>query len=170
MAIAHFDPRLDTQTSDLDTLYSHNTWLRRATEEGLLVPNRSVHVGLRGSLESQEDLKSDRELGFLRIHAREVEEQGTSSVARLIRERASNVPLYLSVDINVLDQAFAPGACNPEPGGLSSPKLLAILSHLGGSVIASADVVEVCADYDHSEVTALVADIVHELLNLLAVA
>jgi agmatinase len=128
-------------------------------------------VGLRGSVASREDYLCDSELGFGRVRAREVTELGASSVATLIRERAGGLPLYLSIDINVLDPAFAPGASNPEAGGLSSRELFAILTYLGGTFIASADVVEVCAAYDHSETTALAAaNIVYDLLSLFALA
>jgi agmatinase len=171
IAIAHFDAHLDTRSDHLDAPYSHSTWLRRAIEEGLLLANRSVHVGLRGSVASREDYLCDSELGFGRVRAREVTELGASSVATLIRERAGGLPLYLSIDINVLDPAFAPGASNPEAGGLSSRELFAILTYLGGTFIASADVVEVCAAYDHSETTALAAaNIVYDLLSLFALA
>lgn len=171
LAVAHFDAHLDTRSDHLSAPYSHSTWLRRAIEEELLVANRSVHVGLRGSVESSSEHQCDDELGFRRVFAHEVAELGASSVAALVRERAGGLPLYLSIDINVLDPAFAPAACSPVVGGLSSRELLAILTSLRGALIASADVVEVCAAYDHSATTALAAAyIVYELLSLIALA
>jgi agmatinase len=171
VAMAHFDAHLDTWSSYLDTPYSHRTWCCRAIEEGLLAPNRSVHIGLRGSLDSHEDLKRDSDLGFRRMHALEVAEDGARSVAAFIRDQAGGLPLYLSIDINVLDPAFAPGAGSPEAGGISTRELFATLGHLKGAFIASADVVEVCPAYDHCEATAMAAaHTVFELLSLFALA
>jgi agmatinase len=94
---------------------------------------------------------------------------GVDDVAAAIRERAGDNPLYLSIDIDVLDPAHAPGTGTPEAGGLTSRELLGILRGLAGLRLAGADVVEVAPAYDHAEVTTVAAaHICYELLGLMA--
>ena len=93
----------------------------------------------------------------------------TGNTAAAIRERAGDNPLYLSIDIDVLDPAHAPGTGTPEAGGLTSRELLGILRGLAGMRLVGADVVEVAPAYDHAEVTTVAAaHICYELLGLMA--
>ena len=115
------------------------------------------------------DLDEDAELGFRVVHAMEVERIGIDGVVDRIRERVGDAPLYLSIDIDVLDPAHAPGTGTPEPGGLTTRELQELLRGLVGLEIAGADVVEVAPAYDHAEITALAAaQVAYELLALLA--
>jgi agmatinase len=128
-----------------------------------------MHVGIRGPLYSADDLARDAELGFKVVHCDELESQGVDHVAGRIRERIGDRPLYLSIDIDVLDPAHAPGTGTPEIAGLSSRELLNILRGLKGVNLVAADIVEVAPAYDHAEITSLAAaTIAFEMVNLIA--
>ena len=171
VAVVHFDAHLDTWGSYFGAVYTHGTPFRRAAEEGLLAGQRSLHVGLRGPIFSREDLPQDSDLGFRQIDTSAVAEQGVSAIAAQIRERVGDAPVYVSVDIDVLDPAHAPGTGTPEAGGLATRELLGLLRKLVGLPIVSADVVEVAPAYDHAEITAIAAaHVVYELLGLIALA
>jgi agmatinase len=171
VALVHFDAHLDTWDTYFGAPVTHGTPFRRAREEGLLLDGHSVHVGIRASLYSNDDLPRDRQLGFETISAAELDTTGISGVAEQIAARVRGAPLYVSVDIDVLDPAHAPGTGTPEAGGLSSRELLGILRRMAGLGIIGADVVEVSPPYDHAEITALAAaHVVYELLALMATA
>jgi len=126
-------------------------------------------VGVRGSLYDDGDLPRDAELGFRVVHVMELETLGVAGVVAKIRERVGDSPVYVSVDIDVLDPAHAPGTGTPSMGGLTSREMLGILRGLAGQPIVSADVVEVAPAYDHAQVTGIAAaEIIYELLTLMA--
>jgi agmatinase len=164
--------QLDAHTDTWDSYYgekvTHGTIFRRAAEEGLIDPSRSVQLGLRGSVYGSADYEETRELGFHMMLARELEAEGVEGAVRLAREHLT-LPVYVSVDVDVLDPAFAPGTGTPEPGGLTPRELLGILRALaGGPRIVSADVVEVSPPYDGAGLTALVAaNVAYDLTCLL---
>ncbi len=168
VALVHFDAHLDTWDTYFGAPYTHGTPFRRASEEGLFDDNHSMHVGIRGPLYSRDDLKNDAELGFKVIHCDELNEEGPSHVAQRIRDRVGDRPLYLSIDIDVLDPAHAPGTGTPEVAGLSSRELLNIIRGLSGIKTVGADIVEVAPAYDHAEITSLAAaTIAFEMVNLI---
>ena len=170
LALVHFDAHLDTWNTYFGgARYTHGTPFRRAAEEGLLDLKRSMHVGTRGPQFSVDDLPDDAALGFRLIDGRAIDDRGTGAIAKEIREVVGDAHVYLSLDIDVLDPAFAPGTGTPEAGGWSSREAIAIIRGLGGIRLAAADVVEVAPAYDHAEVTAIAAaNIVFELLCLFA--
>jgi agmatinase len=169
VALLHFDAHLDTWDTYFGARITHGSFLRRAAEEGLFMADSSTHVGIRGPLYDPGDLTADAELGFRTIHCREVDEIGVSGVIDRIRKRVGDRRLYLSIDIDVLDPAHAPGTGTPELGGLSSRELLAIVQGLAGLDLVAADVVEVSPPYDHAEITALAAaTLVYKLIGLWA--
>jgi agmatinase len=172
LALVHFDAHLDTWNTYFGgARYTHGTPFRRAAEEGLLDLSRSFHVGTRGPQFSAQDLPEDAALGFRLIDGRAIDDRGTASIASEIREVVGDAQVYLSLDIDVLDPAFAPGTGTPEAGGWSSREAIAIIRSLGGIRLAGADVVEVAPAYDHAEVTAIAAaNIVYELLCLFAIS
>jgi agmatinase len=143
---------------------------RRAVEEGLIDASSSVQIGLRGSLYGAEDLAENRALGFSTLLAREFDAAGVSGALDLARSRLRS-PIYVTVDVDVLDPAFAPGTGTPEAGGLTSRELLALLRGLAGLDVrlGGADVVEVSPPYDPTGATAVAAaNIAYELIGLLA--
>ncbi len=171
VALVHFDAHLDTWDTYFGAPYTHGTPFRRAAEEGLFLDHASMHVGIRGPLYSREDLRRDADLGFKVVHCDEFQSEGVEAVVARIRERVGAHPLYLSIDIDVLDPAHAPGTGTPEIAGMSSRELLAVLRGLAGLELVSADIVEVAPAYDHAEITSLAAaTIAYELINLFACA
>jgi agmatinase len=168
-ALLHFDAHLDTWDTYFGASYTHGTPFRRAAEEGILDTARSMHVGIRGPLYSGGDLEEDAGLGYRVISTVDIAREGVPAAVRRMRERVGEGPIYVSVDIDVLDPAHAPGTGTPEPGGLTTRELQELLRGLDGLAIAGADVVEVSPPYDHAELTALAAaQVVYELLALLA--
>ena len=169
VALVHFDAHLDTWDTYYGAPYTHGTPFRRAAEEKLFLESASMHVGIRGPLYSKDDLKNDKELGFKVIHCDEFQNEGIDHVAKRIKDRVGDNPMYLSIDIDVLDPAHAPGTGTPEIAGMSSRELVGVLRGLAGLNIVSADVVEVSPAYDHAELTSLsAATTVFEITNLFA--
>jgi agmatinase len=166
------DAHADTWEHYYGERYFHGTPFRRAVEERLVDPARSLMAGMRGPLYAAADLEVPRELGFTvidgeRLHALDPREYG-----RLVRERLGEGPAYLSFDIDVLDPTCAPGTGTPEVAGLQARRALALLRSLAGIAFTGFDVVEVCPPYDSpGQLTALhAAAVAYELLALLAVA
>jgi agmatinase len=169
VALVHFDAHLDTWDTYYGAPFTHGTPFRRAAEEKLFLEHASMHVGIRGPLYSRDDLKNDQDLGFKVVHCDEFQQEGIEHVIRRIRERVGDNPMYLSIDIDVLDPSHAPGTGTPEIAGMSSRELVGVLRGLAGLNIVSADVVEVAPAYDHAELTSLAAaTTVFEIINLLA--
>ncbi len=169
VALLHFDAHLDTWDTYFGAAYTHGTPFRRAWEEGLLLEGRAAHVGIRGPLFSSHDLEDDARFGFEIVGAMELEETPVAAIVERLRARLGDAPVYVSVDIDVLDPAHAPGTGTPEAGGLSSRELLGILRGLAGLRIVGADIVEVAPAYDHAEITCMAAShVAYELLGLFA--
>ena len=169
VALLHFDAHLDTWDTYFGAPFTHGTPFRRAREENLFLDNASMHVGIRGPLYSKDDLKNDADFGFKIVHCDEFQSQGIDKIVKRIKDRVGDNPLYLSIDIDVLDPAFAPGTGTPEIAGMTSREMVNVLRGLSGLNLISADVVEVSPAYDHAEVTSLAAaTIIYELINLFA--
>jgi guanidinobutyrase / D-arginase len=167
VAVVHFDAHLDTWEGHFGTRYNHGTPFRRASEEGLLLLDRCVHVGTRGSIFSAKDLTDDKVLGFQVIDGESLETIGVKGAAQRIARRVGDAPTYISIDIDVLDPAHAPGTGTPEAGGMSSRELLLMLRRLVEINLVGADVVEVAPAYDHAEITAIAAaNVAYELITL----
>jgi guanidinobutyrase / D-arginase len=170
LSLLQLDAHTDTWDSYFGARVTHGTIFRRAAEEGLIDPATSVQIGLRGSLYGAEDMDDNRALGFTTLLARDFDAEGVAGALELARDRL-RAPLYVTVDVDVLDPAFAPGTGTPEAGGLTSRELLALLSGLAGLdlELAGADVVEVSPPYDPAGVTAVAAaNAAYELVALLA--
>jgi agmatinase len=169
LAVVHFDAHLDTWDTYFGAAFTHGTPFRRAAEECLLDPEACMHVGIRGPLYGALDLAADTKLGFQVLPATEFDAIGASGAAEQIAARVGDRPVYVSVDIDVLDPAFAPGTGTPEAGGLSSRELLAVLRSMGGLRIVGVDVVEVAPAYDHAEITGIAAaHVIYDLLSAMA--
>ena len=167
VALVHFDAHLDTWDTYMAAPYTHGTPFRRASEEGLFVAGHSMHVGIRGPLYTPEDLTEDADLGFSVVGTWETEDIGIRGIVERIRERIDNHPLYVSIDIDVLDPAFAPATGTPEIGGFTTRELAGILRGLAGLNLVGADIVEVAPAYDHAEITTIAAaNMAYELLAL----
>jgi agmatinase len=170
VSVVHFDAHLDTWDTYFGAAYTHGTPFRRASEEGLLDRSGCLHVGTRGSLYSGDDLSADGGLGFAVITAPDVEYLGVRGMVERVADRVGNRPVYVSVDIDVLDPAHAPGTGTPEAGGLTSRELLAVLRSFASLNVVGADIVEVAPAYDHAQITGIAAaHVAYELLSALAV-
>ena len=169
VAVVHFDAHLDTWDTYFGAAYTHGTPFRRASEEGLLDLTGCLHVGIRGPLYSEQDLADDSRLGFSVVGSHELDDLGWRGVVERIRARVGDRPVYVSVDIDVLDPAHAPGTGTPEAGGLTSRELLAVLRSFAGMQLVGADIVEVAPAYDHAEITGIAAAHVgYELISAMA--
>ncbi len=169
IAVVHFDAHLDTWDTYFGAPLTHGTPFRRASEEGLIDKTGSMHVGIRGPLYSREDLSDDQVLGFQVIGAHDMDDLGWRGAVEQIRARVGDRPTYVSLDIDVLDPAFAPGTGTPEAGGLTSRELLSILRAFSRLNLVGADIVEVAPAYDHAEVTGIAAaHAAYELVSAMA--
>ena len=166
------DAHADTWDQYYGERYFHGTPFRRALEEGLLDPRRSLLAGMRGGLYSPSDLDEPRAMGFEILDDEELVRLSASEYGTRVRERVGEGPVFISFDIDVLDPVYAPGTGTPEIGGLTARQALAYLRALAGTRFSGADVVEVSPPYDNpGQTTALHgAGVVYELLALLAVA
>ncbi len=166
VAVLHFDAHLDTWDTYFGAPITHGTPFRRASEEGLIDLTASTHVGTRGPLYSREDLHDDSRLGFAIISSAELEAQGLPRAIERMLTRLGDRPVYLSIDIDVLDPAHAPGTGTPEAGGMTSRELLAMIRALRSVTLVGADIVEVAPAYDHAQVTAIAAShVAYEILS-----
>jgi agmatinase len=172
VAVVLLDAHADTWDAYYGERYFHGTVFRRAAEEGLVRPERSLLAGMRGPLYSAADLGAARELGFELLTGAELGALTPAQYGAHVRERVGDAPALLSFDVDVLDPAFAPGTGTPEVAGLSPAEALALLRALAGMSFVGFDVVEVSPPYDGpGQITALVAaGVGYELLALRAVA
>lgn len=169
VALVHFDAHLDTWDTYFDAPTTHGTPFRRASEEGLLLKGNSAHVGIRGSLYDRKDLLDDAELGFTIVHCRDIERVGVDGILQRVLDRVDTASVYVSIDIDVLDPAFAPATGTPEAGGMTSRELLAVLRGMSELRLVGADIVEVAPAYDHAEITAVAAaNLAYELVTIMA--
>ena len=169
ISVVHFDAHLDTWDSYFGADYTHGTTFRRASEEGLLDPEGCMHIGIRGPLYAAKDLTDDKALGFQIFSSVEFQDLGVKAAIEKLKARVSNRPVYISIDIDVLDPAHAPGTGTPEAGGLTSRELLSLLRATAGMNVVGADIVEVAPAYDHAQITGIAAShAMYELISAFA--
>jgi agmatinase len=169
IAVLHFDAHLDTWDTYFGAPFTHGTPFRRASEEGLVDTDHCLHMGIRGPLYSKIDIDDDEQLGFRIFRSDDYQTRGLDAAIDTMRARLGDAPVYVSVDIDVLDPAHAPGTGTPEAGGLTSRELLNSLRALEGLNVVGADIVEVSPPYDHAEMTGIAAAHVgYELLSVMA--
>lgn len=167
VALLHFDAHVDTWPENFGQRYAHGSVFFHAIEEGLILPERTIQVGIRSPVQkSVYDWTRDK--GVAIVSAMEVHERGPQWTAERIGAVVGAGPAYLSFDIDALDPAFAPGTGTPEIGGLASWQAQAIIRRLSGVDFIGMDLMEVAPAYDVAEITALAgATLVWEYLSLL---
>ncbi len=171
VGLIDFDSHTDTWDNYWGERYTHGTWCKRAIEEGLIDTRRAVQLGIRGSLYGSEDRGGARALGLHLIPTEELLQRGVDAVLPDVQQRIGRGPVFLSFDIDFVDPGFAPGTGTPEVGGPSSRDALRLVRGLRGIEFVGFDLVEVQPQYDHGEVTSLLAGtLLHEFLALLALA
>ncbi|UZJ57574.1 hypothetical protein CBS101457_006894 [Exobasidium rhododendri] len=175
ISVIHFDSHLDTWNPKVfgagrskTASINHGTYFWHAAQEGLIRNGSSVHAGIRTSLSGPSDYVVDREAGFKMNEARLIDDIGTKGIIENIRKVVEGHPVYLSIDIDVLDPSAAPATGTPESGGWTSRELRTILRGLEGLDIVGADLVEVSPPFDNqAEITQQVAaDILYEVMSL----
>jgi agmatinase len=169
VSLLHIDAHLDTWEGEFEGVpYSHGTPFRHALREGLIAKDKYIQVGIRGSLSGENDYAEARELGARIVTIHDVMQKGIDTIVDEIRATLTG-PLYVTLDIDSADPAYAPGTGTPEVGGLSSYQLLQLVRGLRGLDLVGCDLVEVCPAYDHGDITAILgANLVFEYLSLLA--
>ena len=170
VGVVLLDAHADTWEAYYGERYFHGTPFKRALEEGLIDPHRSLLAGMRGSLYAASDLEEPRSWGFEIVSCDELRGWTPEQYGARVRERVGEGPAYLSFDIDVLDPAFAPGTGTPETAGLFPHEALAFLRALAGVPFVGYDIVEVSPQFDGpGQVTALnAASVAYELLALTA--
>jgi len=177
ISVIHFDSHLDTWKPSTfggapseQAAINHGTYFYWASQEGLINNGTSIHGAIRTTLSGPDDYDHDDDMGFKRVEAREIDTIGTDGIIKKIRETVGDGPVYLSIDIDSIDPAFAPATGTPETGGWSTRELRTILRGLDGLRIVSADIVEVAPAYDtNAELTTMAAaDVLYEVLSVMA--
>lgn len=168
VALVQLDAHSDTWDQYWGSKYSHGTPVRRAIEEGLLCEGSILQIGLRGQLYGEDDWAFARKHRIRMVTVEELFRKGLARIRPMLRRLRSR-PAYLSLDIDVVDPAFAPGTGTPQVGGLSSAQVLEVLRALRGLKFVGCDLVEVSPPYDSAEITSLLAaNLLFEMLCLLA--
>lgn len=166
VALIHVDAHADTSDVMFGEKIAHGTPFRRAVEEKLIIPEKTVQIGLRGTGYTAEDYDWGRNLGFRVVQAEECWHKSLSPLMAEIREQLGpETPVYMTYDIDSLDPAFAPGTGTVEIGGLTTIQALEIVRGCRGLNIVGGDLVEVSPPYDPTGNTALIgANILFEML------
>ena len=164
IGLIQFDAHNDTWGGYFGSPHSHGTPVRRAVEEGLLVTKDVLQIGLRGQVYSKDDFDFGREHGFQVVTSEELHRRGVEHVSRYLK-RLARRPVYVTLDIDVVDPAFAPGTGTPQVGGLSSAQMIELVRSLRGINIVGCDLVEVSPPYDNGDITSLLgANLLYELI------
>ena len=171
LGLVHVDAHCDTGDDYLGSRFHHGAPFRRAVEEGLIDPKRTIQIGVRGSLNKADMWQFSHDHGMRVVSIEEFNDKGWRWAAEEGRKIIGKSPVYVSVDIDSLDPAYAPGTGTPEPGGLTTIEVQRLIRELGGLDLVGADLVEVSPPFDTSAITAMTAaTILFELLCVLAQA
>ncbi|KAK0512017.1 hypothetical protein JMJ35_005145 [Cladonia borealis] len=177
ISVIHFDSHLDTWKPKVfggapseQAAINHGTYFYHAHDQGLLANDTNIHAGIRTTLSGLSDYDHDGYCGFEIVEAREIDVIGTEGIIKKIRDRVgTEKPVYLSIDIDTLDPAFAPATGTPETGGWSTRELRTIIRGLEGINFVAADIVEVAPAYDTNaeHTTMAAADTLFEVMSLM---
>jgi guanidinopropionase len=152
VGMVHFDAHCDTSGPYEGAKFHHGAPFRMAVLDGVLDPERTIQIGIRGGAEYLWEFSYDS--GMTVIHAEDIDKMGVDAVIAKARAVVGDGPVYVSFDVDGLDPSFAPGTGTPESGGLTMREALAILRGLAGINVIGADVVEVAPQYDPTTITA----------------
>ena len=166
VAVIHIDSHPDTHDTQFENKTTHATMFRRCMEENLVVPDKVISIGLRGSLFYATDLDYGRKIGIRIVFPDEVHEKGTDPIIKEIHDIIGTCKTYFTLDIDGVDPAFAPGTPVPEAGGLTSLQTIQIIRGLEGLKIVGTDLCEVSPPADHpNHITShLAAQLIFEML------
>ncbi|MEL7463333.1 MAG: agmatinase [Pseudomonadota bacterium] len=171
VGLLQIDSHADVMDEMCGTKVNHATFMRRATEEGLIDPKRTVQLGLRGTRFVPDDIQYGYDAGFKMIPMDDYEEMGRKRAIKEIRETLEGGPVYITIDIDGLDPSFCPGTPVPEIGGIIPRDVQKILQGMMGLDIVGADICEVAPCYDPTGITSVTAaNLMFELTCLIATA
>jgi agmatinase len=166
VGLVQLDAHGDTWSGYFGSPHSHGTPVKYAVEEGLIEPGCALQVGLRGQVYADGDFDFAHKHKIKIVTSEEFHRGGVELVKRHL-QKLRNQPVYITLDIDVVDPAYAPGTGTPQVGGLSSPQILDLVRSLRGLKLAGCDLVEVSPPYDNGEITSLLAaNLLYELLCL----
>ncbi len=169
VGMVHIDAHTDCCDEEMNSKYSHGTPFRRAVEEGLLDPKRTIQIGIRGAANSDECWEFGPKHGIRIVYMEEFSRLGVERVIEEAKRVVGHGPTYVSFDIDSVDPSFAPGTGTPEVGGVTTIEAQGLVRGLRGLNLVGADVVEVSPPFDASGTTALIAaTIMYEILCILA--
>lgn len=169
LALVHFDAHVDTSEGYFGKKFDHGTPFRRTAEEGLVDPAHSIQIGIRGARGGPEYYRQSAELGYEVIAMHEFEQLGVATTLERIHKRVGSAPCFITLDVDAIDPAYAPGTGTPEVGGFTSREILNLVRGLKGLDLRGGDVVEVIPALDSAGITAyLAATLLFELIALLA--
>jgi agmatinase len=171
VGLVHFDTHTDTGTEVFGVELSHGTIMRRLVEHGHVDPRRYAQVGLRGYWPGEAEFAWQAEQGITSLFMHDIRDLGIREVVRRVVDAVGAGPIFLTVDIDVLDPAFAPGTGTPEPGGMTTRELLWAVREVAVQLeVIGADMVEVIpTGVGSADITALAADrIIREILGGIA--
>ena len=155
VGMIHFDAHTDLYDSYFGGFkYTHGTPFRRAIEEGVLDPKRTIQIGLRGSMYDNDDFDWGEKMGVRLVRIEEAIEKGPKAIMAEARKIVGNAETYVSFDIDMLDPTYAPGTGTPEIGGFTTREAQSLLREMRGLNIVGADVVEVSPPFDPTGITA----------------
>ncbi|KAL0954311.1 hypothetical protein HGRIS_003310 [Hohenbuehelia grisea] len=171
VSVIHFDSHLDTwddkRRQGQQERITHGSYFAIAAEEGLL-RNNSIHAGIRGKLSGLDDIEHDTTVGFQIISTDDLDDYGIDNIIEFIREHVGGGPVYLSLDIDVLDPSTAPATGTPEASGWTAREVKRILRGLSGLNFVGADLVEVAPAFDHADITSiLAADLIVDFMTMM---
>jgi len=169
VGMVHFDAHCDTGDDYLGSKFHHGAPFRRAVEEGLLDPGRTIQIGIRGGINARDVWDFSRDSGMRVVPMEELYDRGPKSIMAEARQIVGDGPTYVSFDVDGLDPAYAPGTGTPECGGMSVLEAQIMIRNLQGLSLIGGDVVEVAPPFDPSGTTALVgATMMFEILCVVA--
>ena len=170
VGLVHIDAHTDTSDHEFGYKFTHGTPFRRAMEEKLIDPKRTIQIGIRGAQNSEESWQGSEDAGIRVMYMEEFTAIGCEATLDEVRRVVGQMPTYVTFDIDCLDPAFAPGTGTPEIGGLTPIQAQALIRGLEGLNLIGGDIVEVSPPFDPSGNTALVgATMLYEMVCVLAV-
>ncbi|KIY66621.1 Arginase/deacetylase [Cylindrobasidium torrendii FP15055 ss-10] len=172
VSVIHFDAHLDTWpargSTDQERI-THGSFFDVAHDENLM-RNTSIHGGIRCKMTDFVDMEHDEFVGFQVISTDDLDDYGIVNVIKRLRERVGDSPVYITLDIDVVDPALAPATGTPETGGWTTREVKRIIRGLSGLNFVGADIVEVAPAYDNADITGIAAaDIVHDFLVMMQI-
>ena len=170
VALIHFDSHTDTNDQYFGKPYYHGSPFRRAVEENLLSAEHSIQLGMRGSVYTRDAYDDSISLGFKVVTMADIRKMGLPALIEHIRKRIGSSKVFVTLDIDVVDPAFAPGTGTPEVGGFTSGEVIDLIHGLKGLNFVGFDIVEVLPEFDPADITALLAaNIIFEFISLISV-